>query len=208
MKIRVLMWATMVAAVPASAQGVGLKIELMPGHPVYHECEKEAGVVMALSIRRANDDATNLGELCEELRVAAGLGNENGDDLRLGTIFVVPYKGMAVEGYYWPNDGTLEESVLVRGKDVSRETLDDIVARAGIPPRVLDEINVEHEISCETGEPLWAIAWSDVRLIGDEDPDAVIERAYRRFLAIHQSVVEHNAREQNLQLGQRTSAGR
>jgi hypothetical protein len=33
MKFRVLMYATMVAAVPASAQGVGLKIELMPGPP-------------------------------------------------------------------------------------------------------------------------------------------------------------------------------
>ena len=47
--------------------------------------------------------------------------------------------------------------------------------------------------------PLWAVTWSDVRLVGDEDPDAVIECAYRRFLAIHQSVVEHNAPEQNPQ---------
>ena len=127
--------------------------------------------------------------------------NETGDQLRLETIFVVPYKAMAVEGYYWPTAGAFDSGTLVPGNAVPRGTLDRIVAHAGIPPQVLDEINVEHEISCETGEPLWAINWSDVRLVGDEDPDAVIERAYRRFLAIHQSVVEHNAREQNLQLG-------
>ena len=76
MRIRALTCAAMVAAVPAFAQGAGLGVELMPGHPVYHEIEKEAGVAMALSIRRDNDRATNLTELCEELRVAAGLGNE------------------------------------------------------------------------------------------------------------------------------------
>ena len=207
MKIRVLMCAAMVAAVPASAQGGGLKIELLPGHPIFHESEKEAGVAMALSIRRANDDATNAGGLCEELRVAAGLGNENGNDLRLGTIFVVPRKGMAVEGYYWPDEGALEESVLVRGKDVSRGKLDGIVARAGIPPRILDETDVEHEISCETGEPLWFVVWHDIRPIGDEKPDAVIEIAHRRFLAIHQSVVDQNAKEQHVQKAHRASGG-
>jgi hypothetical protein len=207
MKFRVLMYATMVAAVPASAQGVGLKIELMPGHPVYHEGEKEAGVAMALSIRRANDHAADLGELCEELRVAAGLGNENGDDLRLGTIFVVPYKGMAVEGYYWPDDGTLDESVLVRGKDIARGKLDGIVARAGIPPRILDETNVEHEISCETAEPLWFVVWHDIRPIGDDEPEAVIESAHRRFLAVYESVVEQNAKERHAQKRQPASGG-
>jgi len=197
-----------VAAVPASAQEVALRVELIPGHPVYHETENEAGVAMALAIAPQYDHVTDLTELCEELRLAAGLGSQNGDDLQLETIFVVPYKAMAVEGYYWPTDGAFDSGTLVPGNAVPRGTLDRIVAHAGIPPQVLDEINVEHEISCETGEPLWAINWSDVRLVGDEDPDAVIERAYRRFLAIHQSVVEHNAREQNLQLGQRTTVGR
>jgi hypothetical protein len=56
-------------------------------------------------------------------------------------------------------------------------------------------------------EPAWHINWSDVRLIGDEGPDAVIERAYRRFVAIHQSVVEHNAREQHVETGQPTGIG-
>ena len=83
------------------------------GHPVYHEGEREAGVAMALSITPNHDRATRFVGVCEELRTAAGLKTENGDDLRLETIFVVPYKGMAVEGYYWPNDGTLEEGTLV-----------------------------------------------------------------------------------------------
>jgi hypothetical protein len=194
MRIRVLMCAAMVAAVPASAQEVMPGVKLMPGHPVYHESEKEAGVAMALSIRRGNGQGTNLSELCEELRLAAGLENGSADELRLGTIFVVPYKGMAVEGYYWPDDGTLERSVLVPGNGIPRSTLDTIVARAGIPPRVLDETNVEHEISCETGEPLWHVVWHDIRPIGDEEPDAVIESAHRRFLAIYRSVVEQSAK--------------
>jgi hypothetical protein len=194
MKIRVLMCATMVAAVPASAQEVALQVQLLPGHPVYHESEREAGVVMALSVRREGDHATNLTELCEELRVAAGLKTENDDSLGLETIFVVPYKAMAVEGYYWPNDGTLEREVLVPGNGIPRDKLDGIVARAGIPPRILDETNVEHEVSCETGAPLWHVVWHDIRPIGNEEPDAVIERAHRRFLAVYQSVVEQNAK--------------
>ena len=207
MRIRALTFVVVVAAVPASAQEVALRVELIPGHPVYHETEKEAGVAMALAIAPRHDRATSLTTLCEELRAAAGLKNETGDQLRLETIFVVPYKAMAVEGYYWPNDGTFERGTLVPGNAIPRGTLDRIIAHAGIPPGVLDEINVEHEISCETGEPLWYINWSDVRLIGDEDPDAVIERAYRRFLAIHQSVVEHNAREQHVETGQPTGIG-
>lgn len=208
MRVRALTCAMVVAAVPASAQeAAALRIKLLQGHPLYHETEQQAGVAMGLSIAPRHDHATDLAELCDELRLAAGLGSENGDGLRLETIFLVPYKAMAVEGYYWPTDGTFDSGTLVPGNAIPRGTLDRIVARAGIPPGVLDETNVEHEISCETGEPLWAIAWSDVRLIGDEDPDAVIERAYRRFLAIHQSVVEHNAREHNLQLGQQTTAG-
>ncbi|MGH6917251.1 MAG: hypothetical protein ACREJ0_06060, partial [Geminicoccaceae bacterium] len=135
-------YAMLLAAVPASAQEVAHGIDLILGHPVYHEDENEAGVAMALSITPDQGQTTNLMELCEELRVAAGLSNENGDELRLEVIFVVPYKGMAVEGYYLPRDGTLASDTLVRGKDIPRSTLDRIVARAGIPPRVLDETNV------------------------------------------------------------------
>jgi hypothetical protein len=192
MRIRALTCAIVVAAVPASAQEGTVGIKLLMGHPVYHEGEREAGVAMALSITPNHDRATSLVAVCEELRTAAGLKTENGDDLRLETIFVVPYKGMAVEGYYWPNDGTLEEGTLVRGDAVPRGTLDRILARAGIPPRVLDEANVEHEISCEIREPLWHVSWQDLRPIGDEDPDSVIERAYQRFMAVHQAVVAHN----------------
>ena len=206
MRIRALTCAIVVAAVPASAQEGTVGIKLLMGHPVYHEGEREAGVAMALSITPNHDRATSLVGVCEELRTAAGLKTENGDDLRLETIFVVPYKGMAVEGYYWPNDGTLEEGTLVRGNAVPRGTLDRILARAGIPPQILDEAKVEHEISCETAAPLWHVNWSDVRLIGDEDPDTVIERAYQRFMAIHQAVVAHNIKGRHPQTAQRQIA--
>jgi hypothetical protein len=198
-----LMCAAMVAAVPASAQEMALGIELLPGHPVYHEREHEAGVAMALAITPGKGHAPDLVKLCEELRVTAELGEVHDDGLHLETIFVVPYKGMVVEGYYWPNDGSLEDAVLVPGSAVARTALDGILARAGIPFRVLDEANVEHEISCSLAEPLWYVAWYDVRPVGVEEPDAVIERAHRRFLAVHESVIEHG--EQQLQIAQRAA---
>jgi hypothetical protein len=163
---------------------------------------------MALSIEPGQVQTINLIELCEELRVAAGLGNEKADDLRLETIFVVPYKGMAIEGYYLPSDGTLGSNALVRGEDIARPALDHIVARAGIPPGVLDETMVEHEISCSPHEPVWSITWSDIRRIGDEEPETVIERARQRFLEIHQSVVEHNATNGHLQEAQHAAGDR
>jgi hypothetical protein len=206
MRIRTLTCAVVLTALPASAQEAALGIDLIPGHPIYHENEKEAGVAMALSITPNPERTTSLAKLCEELRVATGLGNENGDELRLETIFVVPYKGMAVEGYYLPSDGAFGSNALLRGKDVARSTLDGIVSRAGIPPRVLDETKVEHEISCSPHEPVWSIAWSDVRQIGDEEPEAVIERARDRFLAVHQSVVQHNATDQHVRETQRTAS--
>jgi hypothetical protein len=146
-------------------------------------------------------------ELCEELRLAAGLGNESGDELRLETIFVVPYKSMAVEGHYLPSDGTSAGDALVRGNGIARPVLDRILAQAGIPPRILDETHVEHEVSCAMGEPLWFIAWHDVRLIGDEEPDAVVERARQRFMEVYQSVVEHNGTDAHLQEAQRAARG-
>jgi hypothetical protein len=207
MRGRILTCAAALVALPASAQEVALGIDLIPGHPLYHESEKEAGVAMALSITPNAERTTNLTDLCEELRVAAGLDKENGDKLRLETIFVVPHKDMAVEGYYLPSDGTFGSNALVRGNGITRPVLDRIVARAGIPPRVLDETNVEHEISCAPGEPLWSIAWTDVRRIGDEQPEAVIERAHQRFLAIYQSVVEHSAAVPQTQEAHRTTDG-
>ena len=196
MNIRMLMCAAFVVAVPASAQEMALEVDLLPGHPIYHEREHEAGVAMALAITPGKGPAPDLVQLCEELRVASELGHEFDDGLRLETIFVVPYKGMVVEGYYWPNDRALESERLVPGSEVARGTLDGILARAGIPSRVLDETDVEHEISCRLDEPLWFVAWYDVRPIGDEQPDAVIEQAHQRFLAVHRSVVEHGTQQQ------------
>jgi hypothetical protein len=207
MKIHALTCAAALVALPASAQEVALAIDLIPGHPVYHEFEKEAGVAMALSITPDQHGAMGPMELCEELQITAGLGHESGDELRLETIFVVPYKGMAIEGFYLPGDGTFGSNALVRGKDIARAMLDGIVSRAGIPPRILDEKKVEHEISCTPGEPVWFIAWHDVRPIGKEDPEDVIERARQRFLAVHESVVEHHATDQHLQAARRATSG-
>jgi hypothetical protein len=125
MKFRALTCAAVLAALPASAQEAALEANLIPGHPIHHEREGEAGVAMALSITPRENHATNLVELCDQLRLAAGLGRQH-DELRLETLFVVPYKSMAVEGYYLPNDGTSESDALVPGHGVPRETLDSI----------------------------------------------------------------------------------
>jgi hypothetical protein len=189
MQIRILACTAIIVSMPALAEEPVHGIEVMPGHPIYHDTEKEAGVAMALSVA-PSVYTQDLAELCEELRVATALASEN-DGLHIETIFVVPRKDMAVEGYYFPSDGTTDESALVRGSNIARGVLDDIVGRAGIPPSVLDETDVEHEISCSLEEPSWSIAWDDIRPIGDEQPDAVIERARAKFMAVYHRVVEH-----------------
>ena len=183
---------TAIGAVPASAEAPGLAIDLLPGHPVYHEREREAGVVMAISITPGQGAAVDLKALCEELRVAAGLGRESGDGVPLEVIFVVPYKGMAIEGYYLPADGAPGGEALIQGNAIARARLDGIVARGGFPARILDETEVEHEISCELGEPAWLLRWEDIRPVEGEQPDTLIESAHRRFMTIHRSVVEHS----------------
>lgn len=185
--------AATIAAGPAAGRDLGLVIEPLVGHPIYHASEGEAGVVMAIAIAPGQaPDAADLKGLCEELRVAAGLGIQKGADLPLEVVFVVPYKGMAVEGYYLPADGASGSEALVRGRSVPRESLDGIIARAGIPSRILYETDVEHEISCEITRPAWLIRWEDLRLVLDgEEPDMVIEQAHRRFMTIHRSIVEH-----------------
>lgn len=182
--------AAVLLALPASAKDLGLVVELLPGHPVYHEIAGEAGVITAIAITPGKAPATDLQGLCEELRAAAGLRREHGEGLPLEVIFVVPYKDMAIEGYYLPAEGTAGDEALVPGNGIEREMLDGIVARAGIPDAVLDEGDVEHEVSCELGEPAWLLRWEDVRLVAGEEPDAVIDRAYDRFGAIYRSVVE------------------
>lgn len=191
MRVSGLTCVAALAVVSAPAQGSGFVVDLLPGHPVYHESAQEAGVVMAIPITPGQSNAVDLEALCEELRVTAGLARKNDENLPLEVIFVVPYKGMAIEGYYLPAEGTLGVEALVRGNDIARVTLDSIVGRAGIPAHVLDETEVEHEISCELREPAWLIRWEDIRPVDGEGPDRVIESAYRRFMTIHRSVVEH-----------------
>jgi hypothetical protein len=195
MKICALTYAAAIGAigaVPASAEAPALVIDLLPGHPVYHERAREAGVVMAISITPGEAAAVDLRALCEELRVAAGLRRESSDGVPLEVIFVVPYKGLAIEGYYLPADGAPGGEALIQGNAIARTTLEGIVARGGFPAGILDETEVEHEISCELGEPAWLLRWEDIRPVEGEQPDTVIDSAHRRFMTLHRSVVEHN----------------
>lgn len=179
-----------ITAMAAPAQAARLAVDLLPGHPIYHESAQEAGVVMAVSITPGDSQVADLKGLCEELRVTAGLARDN-DNVPLEVIFVVPYKGMAIEGYYLRADAASGSETLVRGNDIDRAKLDGIVARAGIPARILDETKVEHEISCELNKPTWLLRWEDIRPVEGERPDAVIESARQRFMAIHRSIIEH-----------------
>ncbi len=192
MRRSILASVAMLAASPASAHEIGLVIDLLPGHPIYHEREQEAGVVMAISITPSPHNAADLMALCEELRVAAGLEHKTSAGLALEVVFVVPYKGMAIEGYYFPTHDELGSETLVPGNGLAREVLDDIVGDVGIPAVVLDETNVEQEISCQINEPVWLMRWEDVSPVNGEEPDTVIERAHHRFVTIHQSVVDHS----------------
>jgi len=207
MRTAPLLGAALLAAVPAFAQQPP-QIELIAGHPIYDETTHQAGVAMALAITPNQEHQPDLIALCRELRIAAALDEENEGHFRLETIFVVPRKSMAIEGLYWPGDGSLQEHALVGGGSVARPLLDSIVMRAGIPPGVLDETQVEHEVSCSTVEPLWNVAWQDVQPIGDDGPDTVIERARERFMAVFRSVVEHRGeREQVMHTVPRPGSG-
>ncbi len=177
---------------PKLAENDSLTIDLLLGHSVYDVQEHIAGVVTAISITPNQQGASYLTLLCEELRLAARLEDLTNDGLALETLFVVPYKGMAIEGYYFATSDDFGNGTLIPGKSATREAIDDIVSRAGIPPSVLDETDVEHEISCEVNEPSWHVRWEDVRPIDDKKPDTVVEQARRRFLAIHQDVIDHN----------------
>ena len=195
MRLSALAGLVAVGAAAALADEPVLTVDLLAGHPIHDEAAAAAGVVMALSITSAAGAGegaftTRLEALCEELSAAAGLADELAVRLPLTVVFIVPWKAMAVEGYYLPADGREGGERLVPGGAVARATLDRIVAAVGIPPSVLDEAEVEHEVSCECDRPAWHLRWADVRAIGAETPEAVIDRARRRFLAIHQSIVE------------------
>jgi hypothetical protein len=201
MRIRLLIWAIALVAHPVASDEVSLRIDVLYGHPIYRQQAHEAGVVTGMTISVDEVQAALLTAPCERLRAAASLAREAGDEIPLQTIFVVPRKGMAIEGYYFPSDGNLERAVLIPGQSVARPALDRIMALAALPPALLDEINVNLEISCRIAEPLWLISWYDIRRIGDAQPEAVVEVARRRFMAIHRWVVEYGA--ENRALAQR-----
>lgn len=206
MRIRLLTWAVVLAALPAASDEASSRIDIVYGHPIYRQQEREAGVAMGMTISANEDQAALLTEPCERLRAAAHLAREARDGLALQTLFVVPSKGMAIEGHYFPGDGNPGRAVLIPGRPVTRSALDRIMALAGIPPALLDEANVSLEISCRITEPLWVISWFDIRRMGDAQPEAVVEIARRRFMAIHRWVVEYDAK--NRALAQRLGRSR
>ena len=170
-----------------------IMIELLPGHSVYHEREQEAGVVSAIAITPGQNNAADLTSLCEDLRIAAGLDKHiASSELALEVLFVVPNKGMAIEGYYFPASDVQEREELIPGTAVVPEVLEDILSRAGIPAGILYETGAEQQVSCELNVPAWHVRWEDVRLVGSEEPNSVIERAHLRFMTIYQSVLDHS----------------
>jgi len=198
MRIHLLMWAVALAALPAAADEVRPRIELLHGHTIYREQAREAGVATGLTLSVNEEQAAVLTEPCERLRAAAGLANELPDGSHLRILFIVPRKGMAVEGYYFPPDRDLKRAALKPGRVIARPTLNRIIAGVGILPVLLDENSVELEIACHVNEPLWVIAWLDVRRIGDRRPEAVIDTARLRFMTIHRKVAEYAAQNQVL----------
>jgi hypothetical protein len=192
MRFCVFTCAAIVVAMPASAEHMGLAVDLLPGHAIYHEVEEEAGVTMAISVTPRPGAVVDLQPLCEELRVAAELDLEHAERQSLEVLFIVPRKDMAVEGYYLPAKGTTASSTLIRGSRVDRATLESIVKRAGLPSRLLDERDVEHEVSCDLHQPGWTLVWQDVRRMNGEEAAVVIDRAASRFKAVHQGIVDHN----------------
>jgi hypothetical protein len=193
MKTSALACVLMVGAAAAVADEPLLAVDLLPGHPVHDVADERAGMVTAIAITENAAATTDLEALCDALRVAAGLSLEAEHGLALQVVFIVPYKLMSIEGYYLPLDGRPGSARLIAGNGIARERLDGIIISAGVPPGILDETEVEHEVSCELDRAAWMIRWEDVRSIDGDDPELVIERAYTRFLAIHKSVVEQAA---------------
>ena len=103
----------------AAAEEPLLAIDLLGGHAIHHAAEAKAGAVMGIAIARGRAP-TDLEGLCDELRVAAELEVEDDRDLPLRVVFIVPYKAMAIEGFYLPLDGTPGLERLVPGRDVDR----------------------------------------------------------------------------------------
>lgn len=190
MKSRLFACAVMLAAAPASAEDAVKGITLVHGHPIHHEAAKRAGVTMGVSISGKQPHTAPLVRLCDELRIAAGLRLKVRKEFTLQAVFVVPRKEMAVEGYYLPANGDPEFYALIPGMKVARAFLKDTLARAGMPPHILDEADVEHEISCHTDEPRWTMSWQDIRPVGDERPETVIERARERFMAVYRNILK------------------
>ena len=190
MKRHIFAAATVLFATQASAGDAPYVVTLIHGHPIHHETAKEAGIAMGLSIKGGTTYASSLSDSCRELQRFAELPGMIGDDLKLDTLFIVPYKEMAVEGLYLPADGSFGSRALVSGKRLGRSTIESVIIDAAIPAFVLDEANVELEVSCQLHEPLWAIIWQDIRKIGGREPEAVIEQARLRFMAIYRIVAQ------------------
>jgi len=194
MKGHILTCATLFLVAPAWAGEAHHKVTLLHGHPMYDEVTQKAGVSMGLSIAGSESSGSQLAKACRELKRLSGLRSETGDGLELVKLFIVPYKDMAVEGFYLPSDGSFGSNALLKGNPLDRSTIEGVVTRAGIPRLVLHETNVEQEISCDLEEPVWTIVWQDIRTIDDQGPDVTIEQARTRFLSIYRDVVRYASR--------------
>jgi hypothetical protein len=190
-KLYALTCATILIAMPASAEHTELVVDPLPGHAIFHEVEQEAGVTMAISVTPRPGAVVDLQPLCEELRVAAELDLEHAERQSLEVLFIVPRKDMAVEGYYLPAKDMTASNALIRGNAIDRATLDSIVERAGLPTWLLDERDVEHELSCELHQPGWKLVWQDVRHMNGEAAAVVIDRAASRFKSVYQGILDH-----------------
>ena len=192
MRISALTCAAALMAVPASAQALGPAIELLPGHPVYHERAREAGVVMAISITQRPRRRHGPNELCEELRVAAGLERHRGAEL--------PPRGDLRRAVQRDGDRRVLSADRRRARrrgarpgqgDRAEHARRDRGAR-GDSGRLLDEPAVEQELSCAARRAGLAASLGGHPAVGGAGPDPVIESAYRRFMTIHRSIVEHS----------------
>ncbi len=201
MKGYILTCATALLVAPAWAGEAHHTVTLLHGHPMYDEVTQKAGVSMGLSIAGSESSASQLTKACRELQRLSELRSETGDGLELVTLFIIPYKNMAVEGFYMPSDGSFGSNALLKGKPLDGSAIEGLVALAGIPRFVLHETNVEQEISCDLEDSVWTIVWQDIRAIDDEEPEVTIEQARARFMSIYRNVVQYASQTHNLVAG-------
>ena len=177
--------AVAMVAVPASATNLGLVVDLLPGHAIYDEGARQAGVV-----RRSDHAGPGHGDRSEGAlrRVACGCrAAARARPASSEVIFVVPHKAMAIEGTSADGRRARERSAGCRRRRCEGNARPHLRGRAGIPSGLWTKRRSSTRVACELDEPAWHVRWQDVRLLDGQEPDAVIDQAYSRFAAIHQA---------------------